>query len=91
MTALKRFNEWLASKEADRYGLNIEIVVQRAELLGYSREEVRAKVRELQHWLVANEGSPKVNKKTWGRFILKNLAPKTFNRQSARLVPSKFE
>lgn len=91
MAAVEKFNEWLKSKEPDRYGLTIEIVIQRAELLGYSRDDVRQKVKELRHWLIANEGSSRVNKKTWGKFILRNLAPKTYNRQSARLTPSRFE
>ena len=90
-TALENFNEWLASKEVDRFGQSIQTVLIKAGELGHSEQEVRDACRQIRYWLTANEGTKKVNKLKWGSFILNWLRPKNYQRRGGRLTPSRFE
>lgn len=90
MTALETYDKWLRMKKQDKYGWNIQKVIEKAEELGYDVKHVRKKVQELRLWLSANEGTKKVMKKHWGKFTMKNMGDFKKQQRSGRVVVSKF-
>lgn len=89
MTHLERFDKFMGSPKPDKYGYTIKRVIERAEILGFSIEEVRVACRKIRVWLCVNEDSPRAKKLHWGKFVLnwlKNDKYRTVNRVS----PSQF-
>lgn len=88
---VEKFNAFLERTEPDQYGWTIQKVVENAERLGHTREEVRVACREIRTWLVINENNKKATRvKHWARFILNWLKPKPI-RKSRRVEPSNFQ
>lgn len=90
MTALDKFNEWLLEQLEDQYhqtwGKTRAWLIEQ----GFTEADIINGLKGIRYWLAKNEGSPKVNKKHWSKFIKNWFQPKEFYRNSARLTPSKF-
>ena len=69
MTAVERFEEWIKENPDEI----TDIIKKARQSLNMTAEQVWEKILELKRWLIANEGTQKVNKKAWKRFIIKNL------------------
>lgn len=92
LTPLQKFDKFLQSKEEDAYKWTLERVYREAGELGYGKDHVDKVIAQLRVYYHnrANQQNLK-NRKHWARSIMKNLAPKIYYQQSARLNPSKYE
>lgn len=89
LTHLERFDKFMKSPKPDKYGYTIKKVIEKAETLGFSIEDVRVACRKIRVWLCANEETGRANKLHWGKFVLNWLKNDHF-RPVRRLAPSKF-
>ncbi len=89
-TPLEQFNTFLEETEAKPYHMTIARVVELAEKLGFTKEDVRRACREIRHWLAGKEDYKVTQKTKWGQFILNWLKPKPV-RKSRRAEPSNFQ
>ena len=97
MTPLERFNAWLKGDKV-RYpnqsgvapGKSYVLVRTILLQLGHDQAEIDRAIRQISHWLIANEGSQKANKQLWGKFLLNWLKPNDWNN-GGRLAPSNFD
>jgi hypothetical protein len=92
LTPLQKFDNFLKRTEPDGYNWTLEKVYQEAQVLGYDKIYVDKVIAGLRVYYHNNANHQRLkNRLHWARSIMKNLAPKTYGRQSARLTPSEFK